>query len=139
TLGGLSLLDADTVRANYTTANSHLKHNWITAIARVGDEWFAGTYGAGVFRLDASGEWRSFPDLKDGFVVNPNAMAVSSGRVYAGSLDLGLFIYDSASGRWTNTTAGLPSRNVTAIADGEGYIYVGTDNGLVRVAEGALR
>ena len=139
TLGGLSVLDEDTVRANYTTANSHLKHNWITALARVGDEWFAGTYGAGVLRLDATGEWHGFPDLKPGFVVNPNAMLVSEGQVYAGSLDRGLFIFDRATGRWANTAAGLPSRNVTALAAGGGYLYVGTDNGLVRIAEGALR
>jgi len=75
TLGGLSVLDEDTVRVNYTTANSRLKQNWITALARVGDEWLAGTYGAGVLRLDASGEWHSFPDLKPDFVVNPNATA----------------------------------------------------------------
>jgi ligand-binding sensor domain-containing protein len=139
TLGGLSVLDDDAVRANYTTANSHLKHNWITALARVGDEWFTGTYGAGVLRLDSSGEWHSFPDLKEGFVVNPNAMAVSGGQLYAGSLDRGLFVFDRASGRWTNTTVGLPSKNVTALATGGGYLYVGTDNGLVRIAEGAVR
>ena len=139
TLGGMSVLDGDTVRANYTTANSRLKHNWITALARVGDEWFAGTYGAGVLRLDASGEWHAFADLKEGFVVNPNAMVASGGQLYAGSLDRGLFIYDRASGRWTNTTVGLPSKNVTALAAGGGYVYVGTDNGLVRIAEGALR
>ena len=34
---------------------------------------------------------------------------------------------------------GLPSKNVTALAAGGGYVYVGTDNGLVRIAEGALR
>jgi ligand-binding sensor domain-containing protein len=139
TLGGLSVLDGDTVRANYTTANSRLKHNWITALARVGDEWFAGTYGAGVLRLDALGQWHSFPDLHDGFVVNPNAMATSGGQLYVGSLDRGLFVYDRASGRWTNTTLGLPSKNVTALATGGGYLYAGTDNGLVRIAEGALR
>jgi ligand-binding sensor domain-containing protein len=139
TLGGLSVLDDDTVRANYTTANSHLKHNWITSLARVGDEWFAGTYGAGVLRLDPSGEWHSFPDLKEGFVVNPNAMAVSGGQLYAGSLDRGLFVFDRATGRWTNTTIGLPSKNVTALATGDSYVYVGTDNGLVRIAQGALR
>jgi ligand-binding sensor domain-containing protein len=139
TLGGLSVLDGDTVRANYTTANSHLKHNWITALARVGDEWFAGTYGAGVLRLDAAGVWHSFPDFKQGFVVNPNAMVVSGGHVYAGSLDRGLFVFDRDSGRWSNTSAGLPSRNVTALAAGGGYLYAGTDNGLVRIAEGALR
>jgi ligand-binding sensor domain-containing protein len=139
TLGGLSVLADDTVRANYTTANSRLKHNWITALAQVGDEWFAGTYGAGVLRLDKSGEWHSFPDLQGGFVVNPNAMTVSGGAVYAGSLDRGLFVFDRASGRWTNTAMGLPSRNVTAVVAGKGYVYVGTDNGLVRMAEGALR
>ena len=139
TLGGMSVLDDDTVRANYTTANSRLKHNWITALARVGDEWFAGTYGAGVLRLDASGEWHGFADLAEGFVVNPNAMLASGGQIYAGSLDRGLFIFDRASGGWTNTTMGLPSKNVTALAAGGGYVYVGTDNGLVRIAEGALR
>lgn len=139
TLGGVSVLEDDTVRANYTTANSSLKHNWIPALARVGDEWFAGTYGAGVLRLDGSGQWHSFPDLRGGFVVNPNSMAVSGGQIYAGSLDRGLFVFDRASGRWTNTTIGLPSKNVTALAVGDGYVYVGTDNGLVRIAEGALR
>jgi ligand-binding sensor domain-containing protein len=139
TLGGMSVLDDDTVRANYTTANSRLKHNWITAVTRVGDDWFAGTYGAGVLRLDASGEWHAFADLIEGFVVNPNAMLASGGQIYAGSLDRGLFIFDRASGRWTNTTVGLPSKNVTALAAGGGYVYVGTDNGLVRIAEGALR
>ena len=139
TLGGLSVLQDDAVRANYTTANSQLKHNWITALARVGDDWFAGTYGAGVLRLDSSGVWHSFADLRDGFVVNPNAMLASSGQLYAGSLDRGLFIFDLASGRWTNTTNGLPSKNVTALASGGGYLYVGTDNGLVRIARGGLR
>ena len=139
TLGGLSVLDADTVRVNYTTANSRLKQNWITALARVGDEWLAGTYGAGVLRLDASGEWHSFPDLKQDFVVNPNAMAVSAGQVYIGTLDRGLFIFDRATARWTNSSVGLPSKNVTALAVDGGYLYTGTDNGLVRIAEGILR
>jgi ligand-binding sensor domain-containing protein len=139
TLGGLSVLEDDAVRANYTTANSHLRHNWITAVVRVGEEWFAGTYGAGVLRLDASGEWHSFSDLNSGFVVNPNAMVVSGGQVYAGSLDRGLFIFDRASARWTNSTMGLPSKNVTALAAGDGYLYIGTDNGLVRMPQGALQ
>jgi ligand-binding sensor domain-containing protein len=139
TLGGLSVLDDGAVHANYTTSNSHLKHNWITALERVGDEWFAGTYGAGVLRLDAHGEWHSFSDLPDGIVINPNAMAVTGPQIFAGSLDRGLFLYDRASGRWSSTTLGLPSRNVTALAVGGGQVYVGTDNGLVRIAEGALR
>jgi ligand-binding sensor domain-containing protein len=139
TLGGISLLNGDVVQANYTSANSHLRHNWVTAIARVGSEWFAGTYGGGVLRLDAAGQWTSFPDLKDGFVVNPNALLGTAERVYAGSLDRGLFVFERSSGRWRNTFSGLPSLNVTALAANGGYLYVGTDNGLVRIPEGSLR
>jgi hypothetical protein len=32
-------------------------------------------------------------------------------------------------------TDGLPSLTVTALAAGKGFIYVGTDNGLVRIPE----
>jgi hypothetical protein len=138
-LGGVTVLDDDVVRVNYTTANSHLRHNWITALARVGEDWFAGTYGAGVQRLDPAGEWHAFPDLRDGFVVNPNAMLATAERVYAGSLDRGLFVSERSEGRWRNTNVGLPSLNVTALAASGGYLYVGTDNGLVRIAEGGLR
>ncbi|MDX1981716.1 MAG: hypothetical protein SFV51_15715, partial [Bryobacteraceae bacterium] len=50
TLGGISVVDNRVVSASFTTANSALRHNWISALAAVGEEWFAGTYGAGVFR-----------------------------------------------------------------------------------------
>jgi ligand-binding sensor domain-containing protein len=135
TLGGVSVLDGDTVRASYTTANSGLRHNWITAIVPVGAEWFVGTYGAGVLRFDASGRWGTFPDLRVRFEVNSNAMLATARSVYAGSLAGGLYVYDRASGRWSNLTAGLPSANVTALAAHGGYLYVGTDNGLVRFRE----
>jgi len=139
TLGGVSLLEDDAVRANYTTANSRLRHNWITALVRAGEDWLAGTYGAGVLRLDKNGEWHTFPGLERGVVVNPNAMLAEGGRVYVGSLDRGLFVLDLASGQWSHRTDGLPSLNVTALAAGGGSVYVGTDNGLVRISEGALR
>jgi hypothetical protein len=127
TLGGVSLLDGDRIRASFTTTNSRLKHNWITALVRVGDDWFAGSYGAGVMRLDAAGDWRSFAELKEGLIVNPNALVVSEGKVYAGTLGSGLLVFDRASSRWTNVTLGLPSKNVTALAAGAGCLYVGTE------------
>jgi ligand-binding sensor domain-containing protein len=139
TLGGLSVLQDGIVRANYTTANSHLRHNWITAMAKVDSEWFAGTYGAGVLVFDPNGDWHNFPDLKPSLVINQNALAVSPTRVYAGSLGEGLYVYDRASKRWWRTTVGLPSLNVTALAVAGGYLYVGTDNGLVRMAEERVR
>jgi ligand-binding sensor domain-containing protein len=139
TLGGLSLLENDTVQANYTTANSALRHNWISALARVGNDWFAGTYGAGVMRLDPSGRWTGFPDLRPAFDVNPNAMAQTADALYVGSLGEGMWVYSKPTERWINVNTGLPSLNVTAVAVGNGYVYAGTDNGLVRFREGELK
>ena len=135
TLGGLSMLDAGVVRANYTTANSGLKQNWITAIQPVDDEWFIGTYGAGVVKLDAAGRWTTFPDVRGQVEINPNAMVATPRAVYAGTLGRGLAVYGRILKRWNFVTAGLPSTNVTALTVAGGYLYIGTDNGLVRVPE----
>ena len=139
TLGGLSVLEGGVVRASYTTFNSRLRHNWITAIRRVGDDWFVGTYGAGVVRFSRNGDWDAFPDLRGSIVINPNAMLVTPARVYAGTMQNGLAIFDRLTARWHFSTDGLPSLNVTALASGGEAIYIGTDNGLVRATEQNLR
>jgi ligand-binding sensor domain-containing protein len=135
TLGGLSILDGAVVRASFTTSNSELKQNWITAIARVDNNFFVGTYGAGVLRLTNGGVWATFEDLRGNIEINANAMVATANAVYAGTLDQGLAVYGEASGRWSFFTAGLPSRNVTAVDARAGVLYIGTDNGLVKVPE----
>jgi ligand-binding sensor domain-containing protein len=137
TLGGLSIVDHGMVTASFTTANSGLRHNWITAFARAGEDWFAGTYGAGVLRFDSLGQWSVFPDLPK-FEVNPNAMKASSCCVYAGTLGRGMAVYRRDSGRWSFFTAGLPSLNVTAVEERGGVLYIGTDNGAVRLPEASV-
>jgi ligand-binding sensor domain-containing protein len=138
TLGGLSILDAGLVSASFTTANSGLEHNWITAIVGVANDWFIGTYGAGVLKLDSTGRWSTFVDWKAPAEINPNAMLVTDQAVYAGTLGKGLAIFNRGTGRWQFHTSGLPSLNVTALAAGNGYLYVGADNGLVRIVEKEL-
>ena len=138
TLGGLSVLNRGDVTANYTTASSNLKHNWITAVVPVGSEWMVGTYGAGILGLDRSGHFYSFETGSGQFEVNPNAMLVTPNYVLAGTLGQGLYLYDRRSARWSAIRDGLPSSNVTALAAANGYIYVGTDNGLVRIPEQKL-
>jgi ligand-binding sensor domain-containing protein len=139
TLGGLSELNKEIVRVNYTAgADSGLKHNWITAVVPVGDEWVVGTYGAGVLRLDRSGHFQSFEKATARFEVNPNAMLVTPHHVLAGSLGNGLYVYDREAARWTVITDGLPSLNVTALAENNGTIYIGTDNGLAKILEQKL-
>jgi ligand-binding sensor domain-containing protein len=138
TLGGISVLNKGYVAVNYTTATSNLKHNWITAVVPLGDEWMIGTYGTGILGLDRSGHFRTYETGTGQFEVNPNAMLVTPGYVLAGSLGKGLYVYDRHSQRWTIITEGLPSANVTALSSANGYIYIGTDNGLVRILEQKL-
>jgi len=138
TLGGLSILDGAVVQASFTTSNSALKHNWITAITKVDKDFFVGTYGAGILRITNRGVWETFDDLRGMLEINANAMVATPAAVYAGTLDRGLAIYNMASGRWTFFTAGLPSRNVTAVEARGGVLYIGTDNGLVKVPENTV-
>ena len=139
TLGGASWIDGGLVRASFTTANSSLRHNWITAIQDAGSTCLVGTYGAGVMAFDGDGTWKTFPDFSGkGFEVNPNAMTVTAKAAYAGSLGRGLAVWDRSNARWNWVTEGLPSLNVTAVAARNGVIYVGTDNGLVKVDEQRL-
>jgi len=135
TLGGLSAVQKGFVKANFTAGNSRLKQNWITAVARVGDEWMIGTYGSGVMGLDSSGRFHTYQTATAAVEINPGAMLATRDHVFAGTLGHGLYIYDRQTQRWTIVSDGLPSSNVTALAEGNGYIYVGTDNGLVRIEE----
>ena len=138
TLGGLSLLSGGEVRKNLNTATSGLKHNWITALSAVGNEWLVGTYGAGIMRLGADGNVTPTEATRAGVVVNPTAMAADGRLVLAGTLGQGLLVGDATGMRWKTVTAGLPSLNVTALAIHNGVVYVGTENGLVKIDEGKL-
>ncbi|HVX65177.1 MAG TPA: hypothetical protein VHA11_01170, partial [Bryobacteraceae bacterium] len=109
----------------------------IAAVARLGNDFYIGTYGAGILRFDAAGRWQAFPDLPP-IVVNPNALVAYGDCVYAGSLGQGLWKYSLAANRWTNLVRGLPSSNVTAVAAAGGYVLAGTDNGVIRIPENAL-
>jgi len=135
TLGGLSILDGAAVRSSFTTSNSALKQNWITGIVKVDKDFFVGTYGAGVCRITNRGVWETFDDMRGTIEINPNAMAATAGAVYAGTLDRGLAAFGLRSGRWEFFSDGLPSRNVTAVEARGGVLYIGTDNGLVKVPE----
>ncbi len=138
TLGGISLIENGAVKRNWTTANSGLKANWITGFAAAGGGWLAGTYGAGILRIDGDGTVTATEATATGTVINPGAV-LSDGRVVlAGTLGRGLMVADPTGTRWKTVTAGLPSLNVTALAVSKGVVYVGTDNGLVEIAEDKL-
>lgn len=138
TLGGLSILEGGHVVKNFTTSTSLLKHNWITAIVPVGQEWFVGTYGAGVQRLDADGHFAATEATRPGTEINPNAILATNQHIFAGTLGSGLLVGDRSGSHWQTIQAGLPSLNVTALAQSGGILYIGTDNGLVKISEERL-
>ncbi len=125
-----------------TTRNSGLKQNWITAIVPVSDDsqnnFFIGTYGSGVMQLDASGHILAMEGATRPAEINPNAMLVTPQHVFAGTLGDGLLAYSRATRHWMRVTAGLPSLNVTAFAERDGQLYIGTENGIVHIAESRL-
>jgi ligand-binding sensor domain-containing protein len=135
TLGGISVLENENVAANYTVATRGLSHNWISGIVRNGNDWVIGTYGGGIVRLMADGRFEPFDVATAKFEVYPNAMLATGQHILAGTLGRGLYVYNRASNHWSVVTAGLPSLTVTALTAGNGVIYVGTDNGLVRIPE----
>jgi ligand-binding sensor domain-containing protein len=135
TLGGISVLENENVAANYTVATRGLTHNWISAIVQAGNEWIVGTYGGGIVRLSTDGRFEPFDVATGKFEVYPNAMLATDQHILAGTLNKGLYVYNRGTNRWTVITEGLPSLTVTALAAGKGFIYVGTDNGLVRIPE----
>ena len=135
TLGGISMLSNESVAANYTVAARGLPHNWISAVVHTGNDWMVGTYGGGIVRLLADGRFETFDVATAKFEVYPNAMLATDHHVLAGTLGKGLYVYDRGSSHWTVITEGLPSATVTALASANGSIYVGTDNGLVRIPE----
>jgi ligand-binding sensor domain-containing protein len=138
TLGGLSFISGGAVQRNLTMGNSGLKANWITALASVGGDWLVGTYGSGILRVNAQGSVTATEATTQGTVINPGAMIADGRLVLAGTIGKGVLVGDADGTRWRSVTAGLPSLNVTALAVNHGIVYVGTDNGLVKIAESKL-
>jgi ligand-binding sensor domain-containing protein len=139
TLGGVSTVQNGRVQASYNTANSPLRQNWITASALFENHLYLGTYGSGVIRFDDGESSLSFPQFgHQRTEINPNALAASHGALYAGTAGQGLAILRAGDQHWQFITAGLPSLNVTALDIHAGRLYIGTDNGLVRIGENTL-
>lgn len=139
TLGGLSTLRNGLVQASFTTANSELRQNWITASAIFDHQLYLGTYGSGVVRFDDRGEVTPFSSFAGHRIeINANAMLATTRALYAGTAQYGLAILRQGEERWRFITDGLPSPNVTALDEHGGHLYIGTDNGLVSISENNL-
>lgn len=132
TLGGLAVIEDGRVSRVFKDTNSKLTTNWVTALCAVGNRIFVGTYGGGLFELNASGELRSFAPEVGRVVVNSNAMWSDGLRLFVGTLD-GALIFEPSSQQWTRVKGELPSRNVMSITGSDNYVYFGTTGGIARI------
>lgn len=132
-LAGLAEIEGLRVVRTYQTSNSRLSHDWVTALAEADGTLYVGTNGGGVDALLPTGEWINFAGELGKFEVNQNAMHYDGERLYVGTSDRGLFVYNTRDRKWTRISAGLASQSVTAITSDDRFLYVGTLNGLVRI------
>jgi|YNPBryunderm2012_1023409.scaffolds.fasta_scaffold02519_5 ligand-binding sensor domain-containing protein len=132
TLGGLAELEGLRVVRTWRTDNSDLPANWVNALLSVDGLLYIGTYGGGVCALSPGGDIVRFPETK-GLEVNLNAMATDGERLYVGTLDRGLLVYDLRRRQWRVWQGVLPSANVTALAVRSDALFVGTTGGLARI------
>ena len=137
-LAGLAELEGLRVVRTYKTSNSRLSHDWVSALAEAGGTLYVGTNGGGVDALFPSGEWMSFADELGKFEVNQNAMHYDGDRLYVGTSDRGLLVYNTRDRGWIRISAGLASQNVTAITSDDRFVYVGTLNGLMLIEKRVL-
>jgi hypothetical protein len=138
TPSGLGAVQGSRVAWRVAAGEGKLPHPWVTALALRGDDLFIGTYGGGVTRRSPqpegalSGTFESFPET-EGLKVNPGCLVEGEGRLYLGTDGQGLFRLSPDGKRFVRLKLPLPSLHVTAILSGPEGLFIGTDEGLVRV------
>jgi hypothetical protein len=108
----------------FGTYNGRLAHDWVTALVVDGSSVEAGTYDAGVFRLAGDGASDAVPAF-GGAWVNPHALARIGGHLVAGTMGTGI-LAEGLGGAFRT----LPSRDVTAIVEHAGRVWIGTRGGI---------
>ena len=144
TPSGLGAIGDQRLRFRVAAGEGRLPHPWVTALARSRGALYVGTYGGGIVRRAGSdvapsigrvdrARYEPFVDT-EGLKINTGCLVEAEGRLYAGTDGKGLFRLDAEGRRFEPVDAPLPSPRVTALAAARGALYVGTDEGVARLA-----
>ena len=139
TPSGLGAVRAGQVLWRAVAGDGRLPHPWITALSLFQKDLFIGTYGGGVTRrsplpeqLGAPGTFEAFPETQ-GFKINTGCLLSASGQLFLGSDGQGLWVLRRDGSRFERLAVPLPSPRITALfAEGD-WLYIGTDEGLLRL------
>jgi hypothetical protein len=145
TPSGIGALDGRRVLWRVTAGEGKLPNPWVTAIVAEGDGGLlVGTWGGGIVRRRPgdrpaspasrtdSGRWEPFAET-EGLAVSPGALVVVGGRAWAGTDARGLWRQTRDGSRFERVRVPLPSSRVTALHPDTEGLWVGTDQGLVRL------
>ncbi len=131
TARGLVRLTTNEARV-FSTENGALAHDWVTALWPEGSGVLAGTYNAGVFKVEAGGQSTPVPMSSNAWI-NPHGVTRIGGSLTLATEGNGLLSSPSVA------EALLPSSNVTAAVEHRGDLWVGTRAGLLRQRIAASR
>ena len=141
TPSGLGAILGSRVAWRTTAGDGKLPHPWVTALAYHGEDLFVGTYGGGVVRRVTARSGARGPGVFEAFAetgdlkVNTGCLVEAGGRLYLGTDGRGLWRLSPDGSRFTPVKVPLPSSHVTAILPGKDALFVGTDEGLVRLPQ----
>lgn len=134
TLGGISRISNMRVVSSWTQMDSGLRRNWVNALLALDNRLLVGTYGSGIQARSETGDWTGFDSLPENFEVNPNAFFYDGRFVFCGTLDRGVYVYDTQRNRWKQILRELPGPDATAFARDGNALYVATDRGLLQIS-----
>lgn len=134
TLGGISRIRDMQVVSSWTQMDSGLRRNWVNALLAIDNRLLVGTYGSGIQERSEAGDWTGFEALPADFEVNPNAFFYDGRYVLCGTLDRGVYIYDTQRNKWKQLLRELPGPNATAFARNGDSLYVATDRGMLQIS-----
>ena len=143
TPSGLGALAGRRVLWRVTAGEGKLSHPWVTSLLAQEDGLLVGTWGGGLVQRHAGGRasaaasgdggrWEAFPETA-GLALSPGALVSVEGRAWAGTDADGLWRQSRDGSRFERVRAALPSARVTALLAEPGVLWLGTDQGVVRL------
>jgi ligand-binding sensor domain-containing protein len=110
-------------------------HSFVT----IGNTFFGiDGQGYGIYRSNDHGaDWDDWSYANNQIGESVTSLGTDSLNLFAGTLDKGIYIYDSSTGAWNQTNAGLPKISgdfptIRTFATMGTMLFAGTDNGLFR-------
>jgi Ca-activated chloride channel family protein len=131
TAAGLARITASGI-VSFSVDDGALPHRWVTALLAEDGGVLVGTYQGGITRVGPRGAEPLAATRS--LWLNPHGITRVAGHLYAASMGGGLVTIDAAG---ETSAVALPSADVTAVQAFAGALWVGTRDGLVRLAEAA--